>query len=35
MKELIINKAMSFITKYNDYDKTTIEEIKYGLASIY
>ena len=35
MKELVINKTISFITKYNTYDKTTLEELKYGLASIY
>ena len=35
MKSLVINKAINFITKYHEYDNTTLEEIKYGLASIY
>lgn len=35
MKNLIINKTMSFITSYKEYDSTTLEELKYGLASIY
>lgn len=35
MKELIINKTMSNIKKYNDYSDTKLKEIKYGLESIY
>ena len=35
MKNLIINKTMNLISNNNHYDKTTLEEIRYGLVSIY
>lgn len=35
MKDLVINNLISLILKYNDYDETKIEELKYGLLSIY
>lgn len=35
MKEYIIKNTMNYILKYNDYDKTKQEELKYGLVSIY
>ena len=35
MKNLIINKTMSFITSYKQYDTTSLEELRYGLVSIY
>lgn len=35
MKNLIINKTMNFIIQNNNYDKTTLEEIRYGLVTIY
>ena len=35
MKNLIVNGTMNYITKYKDYDKVTLEELRYGLASIY
>lgn len=35
MKDLLINSAMSNIEKYNNYDKVKLEEIRYGLASLY
>ena len=35
MKNFIINKTINFITSQKDYDKTTIEELRYGLVSIY
>lgn len=35
MKEVIINKAINNIQKYNNYSNTKIKEIKYGLESIY
>ena len=35
MKNLIVNGTMNYITKYKDYDEVTLEELRYGLASIY
>lgn len=35
MKNLIINKAMNFIISNNNYNKTQLEEIRYGLVSVY
>lgn len=35
MKNYIINNTMNYILKYNNYDKTKQEELKYGLISIY
>lgn len=35
MKDVIVNGLVSFISKYNSYDETKIEELKYGLISIY
>ena len=35
MKDYIINNTINFICKYNDYDETKLEELKYGLVSIY
>ncbi len=35
MKDLLINSAMNNIEKYNNYNKTELAEIKYGLASLY
>lgn len=31
MKEVIINKAINNVQKYNNYSNTKIKEIKYGL----
>lgn len=35
MRDLIINKQISIIKKYNDFDEDRIAVIKYGLESIY
>lgn len=35
MKKFIINKTLNFITSQKDYDQTTLEELRYGLAAIY
>lgn len=35
MKDHIINNTINFICKYNSYDETKLEELKYGLVSIY
>lgn len=35
MKNFIINNAMDFISKYNKYDDIKLEELEYGLVSIY
>lgn len=35
MKDIIINKTMDFITSNKEYDKVKLEEMRYGLASIY
>lgn len=35
MKDLIINNTMNFISKYNKYDDIKLEELEYGLVSIY
>ena len=35
MKELFINKTMNLITSQKNYNKTQLEEIRYGLVSIY
>ena len=35
MKEIIVNKIMSNIAKYNNYDDIKLKEIKYGIESIY
>lgn len=35
MKKYIINKCLSYIKKYNNYDDKEISEIKYGLEGIY
>lgn len=35
MKDLIINKQLKFIKKYNNYDNDKLDIIKYGLESVY
>ena len=35
MKELVVNGIMNNITKYYDYNNTKINEIKYGIESLY
>lgn len=35
MKEKYLNFTTSFITKYNNYSKQQIEEIRYGLEGLY
>lgn len=35
MKDYIINNTINFICKYNSYDETKLEELKYGLVSVY
>lgn len=35
MKDMLINKTIDNIQKYYQYDESKIEEIKYGLESIY
>lgn len=35
MKKYIINKCLSYIKKYNNYDDVKIKEIEYGLEGIY
>ena len=35
MKEIVINKLINIIKKYNDIDNTKLLEIKYGLETIY
>lgn len=35
MKKWIINKLMNYIKKYNNYSETKLQEIEYGLVSIY
>lgn len=35
MRDLIINKQINIIKKYNDFDEDRIAVIKYGLESIY
>ena len=35
MKDLLINSAIHNIQKYYSYDKTKLEEIKYGLTGLY
>lgn len=35
MKNYIINNTMDFISKYNKYDDIKLEELEYGLVSIY
>ena len=35
MRDLVINKQLSWIQKYNNYDDEKISIIKYGLESIY
>ena len=35
MKELVVNSIMNNITKYYDYDNTKINDIKYGIESLY
>ena len=35
MKNIIINKIINIIKKYYNYDDTKLNEIKYGLESIY
>lgn len=35
MKKFIINKCMNYIKKNTNYNKTKLEEIEYGLVSIY
>ena len=35
MKELFINKTMNLITSQKNYNKTQLEEIRYGLVSVY
>lgn len=35
MKDKFINNCVNYITKYNSYNETKIEKLKYGLESIY
>ena len=36
MKKFVVNRCVNFILKYNpEYSNTTIEEIKYGVATLY
>ena len=35
MKNLIVNSIMNNITKYYNYDDTKLDEIKYGIESLY
>lgn len=35
MKNLLVNKAMDLIIQNNDYNETQLEEIRYGLVSVY
>lgn len=35
MRDLVINKQLSWIQKYNNYDDENLSIIKYGLESIY
>ena len=35
MKNLIINKQLDFIQKYNNFDNEKLEVIRYGLESVY
>lgn len=35
MKNLFLNKSLSFLCKYKKYDKKDIERLKYGLEGIY
>ncbi len=35
MKSIIINYLMNLIKKYYNYDKTKLDEIKYGLETLY
>lgn len=35
MKEVILNKSLSFICKYNNYSDDKLEEISYGLEGLY
>lgn len=35
MKNAVINGLIGFISKYNNFNETKIEELKYGLLSIY
>lgn len=35
MKQLFLNKSISFITKYKKYSKKDIEKLKYGLEGLY
>ena len=35
MKNLVVNSIMNNITKYYNYDDTKLDEIKYGIESLY
>lgn len=35
MKNIVVNNIMSFISKYNRYNDVELEELKYGIVSIY
>lgn len=35
MKEVVLNKSLSFISKYNNFSDEKLEEISYGLEGIY
>lgn len=35
MRDVIINRTINLIKKYNNYDKTKLEELEYGLVAIY
>ena len=35
MKNIVVNNIMSFISKYNKYNDVELEELKYGIVSIY
>ena len=35
IKNFVVNRSMNLINNLNKYDKTQLEEIKYGIESIY
>lgn len=35
IKNFVVNRSMNLITDLNKYDKTQLEEIKYGIESLY
>ena len=35
IKNFVVNTSMNLVTDLNKYDKTQLEEIKYGIESLY